>query len=72
MKSEPGPPMTLGSAGAAHLKLIVWCKDCRHKAEPDPTEMAERYGVETTVPDRAKRLVCSQCGSQNSFVVSGT
>ena len=27
MKSEPGPPATLGSTAAAHLRLIVWCKD---------------------------------------------
>jgi hypothetical protein len=25
MKSEPGPPMTLGNAAAAHVRLIVWC-----------------------------------------------
>jgi hypothetical protein len=35
MKSTPGPPMTLGSAAAAHLKLIVWCLDCQHKVEAD-------------------------------------
>ena len=65
--------MTLGSAAKAHLTLMVWCKDCRHRAEPDPAELAERYGAETTVPDWSKRLVCSQCGSRNvSFVVSGT
>jgi hypothetical protein len=29
---------------AAHLRLIVWCLDCRHQVEPDPAEMAERYG----------------------------
>jgi hypothetical protein len=43
--------MTLGSAAKAHLTLIVWCKDCRHQVEPDPTEMAERYGAEVTVPE---------------------
>jgi len=75
MKSShrPGPPATLGSTAAAHLMLMVWCKNCRHRAEPDPAEMAERYGAETTVPDWGKRLVCSQCGSRNvSFIVSGT
>jgi hypothetical protein len=72
VKSEPGPPATLGSTAAANLRLIVWCRDCRHRVEPDVAEMAERYGADTTVPDWAKRLVCSQCGSRNaSFVVSG-
>ena len=61
-----------GSTARAHLTLIAWCKDCRHQVEPDPAEMAERYGSDTTVPDW-ERLVCSRCGSRNvSFVVSGT
>ena len=73
MKSEPGPPVTLGSAAAAHLRLIVWCLDCRHQVEPDRAEMAERYGAETTVPDWAARLLCGQCGSRRiNMVVSRT
>jgi hypothetical protein len=43
-----GPSMTLGNAAAAQVRLIVWCLDCRHQAEPDPAEMAERYGVPYT------------------------
>ena len=69
MKSYRGPPMTLGSAAAAHLTLIVWCKDCRHQVEADPAEMVERYGAETTVPDWRERLVCSQCGSRDVDMV---
>ena len=38
--------MTLGNAAAARVRLIVWCLDCRHQVEPDPAEMAERYGAE--------------------------
>jgi hypothetical protein len=73
MKSERGPPMTLGYAAAAHVRLIVWCKDCQHQVEPDPAEIAARYGAETTVLDWRERLVCSQCGSrQVDMVVSGT
>ena len=49
MKSEPGSPMTLGNAAAARVRLIVWCKDCQHQIEPDPAEMAQRYGAETPV-----------------------
>ena len=49
--------MTLGSAAATHLTLIVWCGDRRHRVEPNPAEMAEHCGVETTVPDCAQRLV---------------
>jgi hypothetical protein len=73
MKSEPGPPMPLGNAVAARVRLIVWCRDCRHQVEPDPAEMARRYGPETTVPDWSKRLVCSRCGSHDTdMVVTGT
>jgi hypothetical protein len=63
-KSEPGPPMTLGNAAAAQVRLIIWCKDCRHQVEPDPAEMAARYGAETPVADWRERLVCSKCGSR--------
>jgi hypothetical protein len=28
MNSDPGPPMTLGNAAAAKVRLIVWCKAC--------------------------------------------
>jgi hypothetical protein len=65
MKSEPGPPMTLGSAAAARVRLIV----CRHQVEPDPTEMAVRYGADTPVPDWHARLVCGQCGSRRVDMV---
>jgi hypothetical protein len=73
MKSEPGPPMTLGSAAVAGVRLIVWCWDCSHQVEPDPAEQAQRYGAETTVLDWRERLVCSKCGSRHiDMVVSGT
>jgi hypothetical protein len=65
--------MTLGNAAAAHVRLIVWCLDCRHQVEPDPAEMAPRYGADMTVPDWHKRLVCSECGSRRvNMVASGT
>ena len=65
--------MTLGNAAAARVRLIVWCKACSHQVEPDPGEMAERYGAETTVPDWRRRLVCSRCSSRKvDMVVTGT
>jgi len=72
MNSEPGSPMTLGNPAAARVRLIVWCRKCQHRVEPDPAEMAARYGAETTVLDWRERLVCSRCGSrQVDMVVSG-
>jgi hypothetical protein len=37
--AHSGPPMTLGNAAAACVRLIVWCLDCQHQVEPDPAEM---------------------------------
>ena len=36
--------MTLESVAAAKLRLVVWCKGCGHRSEPDPAEQA-REGV---------------------------
>jgi hypothetical protein len=66
-------PMTLGNAAAARVRLIVWCRDCRHQVEPDPAEQAERYGADMPVPDWRERLVCSARGSRDvDMVVRGT
>jgi hypothetical protein len=48
--------MTLVNTAAAHVRLIVWCKECQHQVEPDPAEMAARYGAETPVLDWRDRL----------------
>jgi hypothetical protein len=72
-KTPPGPPMTLGNAAAARVRLIVSCKACGHRAEPDAAGMAQRYGAETPVPEWRERFVCSRCGSRNiDMVVTGT
>ena len=52
--------MTLGGAAAAQLRFIVWCKDCRHRVEPDPAEQTLRDGARTAVLDWRARLVCSR------------
>ena len=56
MKPNRGPPMTLGSAAAAGVRLVVWCRDCGRQVEPAPGEMAERYGADMTIPDLHARL----------------
>jgi hypothetical protein len=56
MKSQPGPPMTLGNAAAR--------SEAEGGTSADPAEMARRYDPETTIPDWHKRLVCSRCGSR--------
>jgi hypothetical protein len=69
VKSVPGPPMTLGIAATAKLRLVVWYKTCGYRSEPDPAEQARWYGPETSVPEWRRRLVCSQCGSRNVDMV---
>lgn len=73
VNSYSGPPMTLGNAAEARVRLIVWCRDCGHQVEPDPIEQAQRYGEQTPVPKWRERLVCSGCGSRAvDMVVTGT
>ena len=51
--------MTLGDAAAAHVRFIVWCKDCRHQVEPDPAEITQRYGARR--PHRVTDLAGGRC-----------
>jgi hypothetical protein len=58
---------------ASRVRLIVWCKACGHRVEPDPAEQAQRYGTDMPVPEWRERLVCSACGSGDvDMVVTGT
>jgi hypothetical protein len=58
--------VTLGYAATAQIRAIVY-------REPDPAEMAARYGAATPVLDRREKLVCSKCGGrQVDMVVTGT
>ena len=50
MRSEPDrPPMTLGTAAAAHVRFMMWCKACGYRSEPDPGEQARWYRPEMPV-----------------------
>jgi hypothetical protein len=72
-RGEPAGPMTLGNAAAAHVRLLIWCDECQHRAEIDPVELARTLGLDFPVPDLQKRLRCSACDARVvSFVVSGT
>jgi hypothetical protein len=39
----------------AGVRLIVWRKECQHQVEPNPAEMATRYGAQTSVLDWRER-----------------
>jgi hypothetical protein len=65
------PLLTIGQANSAKVRLIVWCKRCLHRFEPDTAEMVEQHGAATTVMVWARRLRCSECGARDTdFVVS--
>jgi hypothetical protein len=63
-KAEPWttlmPLLTLGQAFAAKIRLIVWCKSCLHRSEPDTAEAVEQHGAAMTVMVWARRLRCAQ------------
>jgi hypothetical protein len=72
MKSDQGPPATLGSTAVAGARIVVWCRACQHQVEPDPAALAARYGPDTAVRDWHKRLICSRCGGREvDFVLTG-
>jgi hypothetical protein len=72
MKSNDDPPMTLGAAAAAPNPAYPVCKSCQHQVEPDPAEMAARYGAETPVLGWREKLACSRWGGrQVDIVVNG-
>jgi hypothetical protein len=62
--------MTLGSSAAAGVRLIVWCHDCSHQVEPDPAEMAARYGPEMPVLDWRDRGCARDVVAGSSISVS--
>jgi hypothetical protein len=70
MNAYHGPPMTLGNAAAARVRLIVWCLDCRHQVEPDPAEMAERYGANLAVASARRNAECSSTERRCSHVLT--
>jgi hypothetical protein len=73
MKPNRGPPATIGSTAAAGARIVVWCRACQHRIEPDPGELAAHYGGDTPVRDWHRRLVCSRCGSRAvDFVLTGS
>ena|SRR5258707_15235283 len=66
------PLLTLGQATATQVRLIVWCRACQHRFEPDNAELVEQHGAETTVLTWSRRLRCTECGERDAdFVVSG-
>ena len=66
--------MTLGGAAAAGVRLIliVWCRGGHHQVEPDPTELAGRYGAETRVLEWRFRNAARPTRTNTTNSSSGT
>jgi len=75
MNSYRGPPMTLGNAAAAHVRLIVWCwgcastqlrawpqqcRECKRQVEPDRAR-SRRDGRALWCRDAGPRMARSAC-----------
>ena len=72
MKSQPGPPATLGSTAAAGARIVVWCRACGHSVERGPAAMVERYCAETMLLDWGGEAGARSVGSRNvNMVVTG-
>lgn len=54
-----GPPSLMLWGGSTGARLIVWCRDRRHRVEPDPASAALRRRDDVT--NWRERLVCSEC-----------
>jgi hypothetical protein len=55
------------------VRLIVWCKSCARRVEPDIDQLVAHHGATMTVIDWAARLACSTCGARDAdFVVTGS
>lgn len=64
-------PLTLATARAAHLRIIVLCTSCHYYLEPNLAEHARRHGPDLPLSDWTDRLVCGQCGGSGpNFIVS--
>ena len=67
MKSEPGHDDA--RRRSAPLRLIVWCQEYCNRVEPDPAEMPERYGAETTVSDLiGRRGLCAASAAADASI----
>jgi hypothetical protein len=57
---------------AAQMRLIVWCKSCNHRDEPDIATQVAQHGSGMTVIDSARLLRCTECSARDAdFVVTG-
>jgi hypothetical protein len=55
-----------GRAAKASVRIIIRCRSCGRQADPDPSELAARYGAESSVLDWRERLICSRYGRHST------
>ena len=55
-----------------HMRLIVCCKSCSHRAESEIATQVAQHGSGMPVIDWARLLRCTECGAREAdFVVTG-
>jgi hypothetical protein len=76
MKFEPGPPMTLGNAAKAEVRLIIWCHGCGSGASvraPSvflPGDGSRDRGVQPLGPLSRPRYARAICRSSDVSEIS--
>ena len=48
--------------------LFCWCNRCSHNAVLPVSAVTRRLGARYSVPDTAKHMICSDCGSKDVAV----
>jgi hypothetical protein len=63
---QPGPPPTLAHVLRQGDTVTARCQRhaCGHAAELDVAALAERLGLDCTVPAMRARLSCAKCGGR--------
>jgi DNA-binding CsgD family transcriptional regulator len=70
---EQSGSTTLGYALAARVRLIVWCKSCGHRAEPDVAAEVAQHGIGMPLLDWVRLRRCAQCGAAGAdFLVASS
>ena len=65
-----GPPIPRSTLRTGYVRVLVWCKACRHQADADPQALVD--AGKGSVPLVQLRCRCTNCRSRLAdFVVTG-
>jgi len=58
-------PATLADLARENINVWAWCESCCHNAVIETSLLIARLGPASPVPDLARHLRCSACGSRD-------